>query len=44
LFRARPIGEQMRVEQHLVGLKKIGPDEESAALTQFGVRHLQFGS
>ena len=31
----------MRVKQHLVGLQQIGPDDESAAVAQLEVRHLQ---
>jgi hypothetical protein len=34
----------MRVKQHLVGLQQIGPDDESAAVAQLEVRHLQLGA
>ena len=34
----------MRVEQHLVGLQKVGPNGEGPAIRQLGVRHLQLGA
>ena len=34
----------VRVEQHFVGLQRIGAKHESAAVGQLGVGDLQFGS
>jgi hypothetical protein len=34
----------MGIEQHLVGLLRVGPEEEGAAAGQFEVSDLQLGS
>jgi hypothetical protein len=31
----------MRIEQHLVGLQRVGPDEKGAAVAQLEMRRLQ---
>src|ERR1700681_3275758 len=38
-----PEGMAMSVEQHLVGLKKIRPDDEGPAMRQLGMGNLQLG-
>ena len=32
----------MRIEQHLVRLRRVGPQHEGEAVTQLEVRHLKF--
>jgi hypothetical protein len=34
----------VRVEQHLVGLQQIGPQEEGAAVAELELRDLQLGT